>query len=243
MTKRYFILSFALLFGLSTTGKSTAADAPLKVLRHLKYDVVYGYHSTSDTKVSGFGGDVSGTSSGAGPSDQRTGTITADIVAATADGGLVADVFEEAPKRTPTVRFGVTDEKMFFDQSAAIDEEEPEFVHYLARDLVKPTDLQVGTTWTDKIEADKVSGLMTYRVSTLDADAKTVVIDISGNSNSNGMSTVSSTMNGSMTYDIASSVPRRLSVTTRSLIHAGQTVTTKSTQLTATLVEDSFHKT
>jgi hypothetical protein len=50
------------------------------------------------------------------------------------------------------------------------------------------------------------------------------------------------TTSGSFTYDTATSVPEKLSVSTRSLIRSGQTLTTKSTQLTATLVEDSFRK-
>ena len=115
-------------------------------------------------------------------------------------------------------------------------------MHYLARDLIKATDLEIGTTWTDTFNAKQLTGQMTYRVTAVDADAKTIVVSISGDSNSSGISTVSSTTTGSMTYDTATSVPQKLSVTTRSLIHAGQTVTTKSTQLSATLVEDSFHK-
>jgi hypothetical protein len=241
MTKR--TCAFLLAAFLGALGPARAADAPLKVLRHLKFDLTYGFHSTAETKVSGFGGDVSGTSTGAGPSDERHGTLTADVVAATADGGLVADVFEEAPVKTATVRFGITADKMLFDPSAAIDEEEPEFLHYLARDLIQATDLEIGTTWTEKFSAKQLTGQMTYRVTAIDATNNTIAVAISGESDFTGITPVQTTTSGSLTYDTATSVPEKLSVTTRSLIHSGQTLTTKSTQLTATLIEDSFHKT
>ncbi len=169
-------------------------------------------------------------------------TLTADVVAATADGGLAVDVFEEAPDKSATVRFGVVSNKLLFDQNAIIFEEEPEFVHYLARDLIKPTELQVGTTWTDKFSAQQLSGEMTYRVTAIDTTNNTIVVDITGDSNSSGITSMQTTTSGSFTYDTATSVPEKLSVSTRSLIRSGQTLTTKSTQLTATLVEDSFRK-
>ena len=247
--------------------------APLKVLRHLSFAFTYDSHSRVETKTSGFdrgdmsqggvsgpmmgggtqggafgsggmGTEVSGSATSSGPTTVKNGTIDVDVMAATGDGGLVVDVSENEMKRTPVVRVGITDKSLFFKSDAVITDEERIVLHYLARDLVKADDLAVGTSWVDdQTEGAGIADRVHYRVTSVDSDAKTMSVDISGTNTGSGLHSYVGLTTGSMTYDVGTAVPLRISLSTHATMDGSGSHTTIETYLTSTLRSDSFHKT
>jgi hypothetical protein len=239
-----FVFGVALiaLFAAITHADAGAADAPLTVLRRMSFDVSYNVRSRVDTKESGFNGPLSGTSTGNGPNSESRGTISVEVVAATADGGLVVDVAEDTVRNSAPIRVGITDKALFYDRNAGVTEEERMLLHYLARDFVKAGELTAATTWVEETNDTGGSGRTTYRVTAVDESAKTVSLDISGTSSATGVGAFDAKTTGSMTYDTGTLVPLMLALTTRTTLESGSGHTTIDAQMTSTLRDDSFHK-
>lgn len=91
-------LCAAVFFTFSAQTPAPTIAIPMKAPRHLEYDFIVSWHSAGEAHNSGFNGDGSG-GIGAGiisvkGGGGRTGTIAADIVAITNDGGLVVRINE-----------------------------------------------------------------------------------------------------------------------------------------------------
>jgi hypothetical protein len=223
-------------------GAALAADAPLAVLRHMTFDVSYNVRSRVDTKESGFNGPLSGTSTGNGPNSESRGTISVDVVAATADGGLVVDVSENTVRNSAPIRVGITDKALFYDRNAVVTEEERMLLHYLARDFVKEGTLAVDTSWVEETKDTGGSGRTTYRVTAVDQSAKTISVDIAGTSSATGVGAFDAKTSGTMTYDMGTLVPLSLSLETRTTMETSSGLTTIDAQMTSTLRDDSLQK-
>jgi hypothetical protein len=232
------------VFCIVTTAVASATDPPLKVLRHLSFDVTVDVESKTETKVAGFDGATSGTASDDTGSTATHGTIVVDVVGATADGGLVVDVSEDAAnRRALPVRVGITDKALFYDPSRTVTEEERRLLHFLARDFVKPGELAPGSTWVDDMSAANVSDRATYKVTTVDADAKTIGLDVVEDTTATGPSGYVTRSLGTLTYDTGVLVPQSVTMSSRTNIQQGLgRLTTVDTKLTFALRDDSFRK-
>jgi hypothetical protein len=222
-------------------GAAAAADPPLKVLRHLTFDVVVGIDSKTQTKVAGFDRAASGLAYDDNGSSIGRGTISVDVVGATTDGGLVVDVSEDAPpRRAPVVRVGITAKALLYDPSRVVTDEERTLLHFLARAFVGATELATGTAWTEDMSAGATSDRTTYTVKAVDVPAKTVSLDIVGASSASGPNGFDARTRGSMTYDTGVLVPSALELETDTNIQSAGRLTTVKTTLTVTLKDDSF---
>jgi hypothetical protein len=231
------------VLGSGAAAAATPADPPLKVLRHLTFDVSVDVESKTETKVAGFDGATSGTAADDTGSTATHGTISVDVVGVTADGGLVVDVSEDAAtRRALPVRVGVTDKALFYDPTRTVTDEERRLLHYLARDFVKSGELAPGTTWVDDMSAANVSDRTTYKVTTVDADAKTIGLEIVGDTTATGPSGYVTRSFGTMTYDTGVLVPQNVTLSTRTNIQAVGRLTTVDTKLAFALRDDSFRK-
>jgi hypothetical protein len=221
-----------------------AADAPppLKVLRHLSFDAIVDAKSVEEDKVSGFDGtSASGTQSAPRAAGIRRSTIVVDIVAATADGGLAADVSEKGDGISePPMRVGITAKALLFDPRRPLSPEASTLLHYLARDFMAAGDIAAGSSWTEQNDAGGTTSRMTYRVAAVDADAKTVDLRITGASSAVGPNGFAATSEGTVTYDTASLVPLAFTVATRSVARSMERTVTTTSTVSATLRDDSF---
>jgi hypothetical protein len=220
---------------------AVAADPPLKVLRHLTFDVSVGIDSETQTKVAGFDGAVSGLASDNNGTTIGRGTISVDVVGATTDGGLVVDVSEDAPpRRAPVVRVGITEKALLYDPARVVTDEERTLLHFLARAFVGATELAPGTAWTEDMSAGATRDRTTYTVTSVDVPAKTVALDIVGSSSASGPNGFDTRTRGTMTYDTGVLVPSAIEIRTDTNIQNVGRLTTVKTTLTATLKDDSF---
>lgn len=243
------------------------STAPTKVLRHMTFDVKFDSTSKVESHVSGFdesqfsgmspnqqmtygggsvatGSEARGTMVAAGPAVERSGTIAVDVVAATGDGGLAVDVSESEGRRSsPPVRVGITDENLYYAADAGLTDEELVVLHYLARDLVKPTTLDPGTKWVDDSHTGAAVDRVEYTVKSVDDQTKVLDAEIAGTSSQRGTGGFTATTTGSMTYDLGKLVPTRLDlITSTTSDQNGRTVRVES-DVQATLTGDSFAKT
>jgi hypothetical protein len=213
-----------------------AADAPAKVIRHMTFAATYNFQSTIDTTVSGIGGPASGIASNAGAATDRRSTISVDVVAATADGGLVVDVSETS---TPVFRAGISTSELLIPPYATVTEEEQALLPYLARGFVQSDTVSAGATWTTK-PSGAASGQTTYTIKSVDEGAHTIAVAISGSSSVTGPNSSDATTTGSMTYDIRKVVPLKLNLTTRTVVSRGDRLVTAIAHIESTLRDDSL---
>jgi len=247
----YVLSGFACanLFLATSSRPGVAADAgtataPLKVLRHLEFYVTVGESSTTETKVSGFdAGSESGHATNSDGDLDVRGTIDVDVVGATSDGGLAVDVSEDAATRkAPPVRVGILDGKLYYDPHAVVTEEERDVLSFLDRGFVKPDTLGAGTTWNDDPVGAGMTTHTTYKVKSVDDQAKTMALDFEGFTNVTGPNGYQADTHGTLTYDTGVSVPIDFTLWRRTHVDNPGRLTTIDTKLSATLREDSLRK-
>jgi hypothetical protein len=247
----YVLSGFACanLFLVAATRPGVAADAgtttaALKVLRHLEFYMTVGESSTTETKVSGFdAGSESGHATDDNGSLDAHGTITVDVVGATSDGGLAVDVSEDAASRkSPPIRVGILAGKLYYDPHTIVNEEERDVLLFLDRGFVKPDTLSAGTTWNDDPAGSGTTTHTTYKVKSVDDQAKTVALDFEGSTNVTGPNGFRADTHGTMTYDTGVSVPLDFTLWRRTHVEQPGRLTTVDTKLSATLREDSLRK-
>jgi hypothetical protein len=247
----YVLSGFACanLFLGASARASVAADAasptePLKVLRHLEFYVTVGESSTTETKVSGFdAGSESGHATADNGSLDAHGTIAVDVVGATSDGGLAVDVSENAASReSPPIRVGILNGKLYYDPHTIVNEEERDVLLFLDRGFVKPDTLAAGTTWNDDAAGSGMTTHATYKVKTVDDQAKTIALDFEASTDVSGPNGYQADTHGTMTYDTAVSVPLDFTLWRRTHVEQPGRLTTVDTKLSATLREDSLRK-
>jgi hypothetical protein len=218
-----------------------APASPLKVIRHMAFDLAFDSQSTIQTKVSGIGiGLSSGLVTDDGPLARRRSTISVDVVAATADGGLAVDISED---RSAPFRVGILGDDLMIGSDVAVTEEEQALLPYLARGFVRAETVAVGAKWTASSYGGGISARTTYTITSVDEDGHTVGLAIAGSSSAEGVKAFDATTTGSATYDIGKVVPLKLDLTTRTVVSRGERLATVIAHIAATLREDTFHKT
>jgi hypothetical protein len=246
MLHRSIAVTAALVLG---SGALAAADAP-KPLRTLVYSVQYSSQSRNTEQTSGFSGSdsgPSGTSMGHGAVERNSnvsddGTLTIDVVGASADAGLVVDA-AYAGKTTaqPAIRVAIfPDGRLSIDPRHQLSPEAARVLPLLARGLVAGRDVSPGSAWKTDV-APPAKGSIAYRVSALEGQQATLVIDsdikVPGpqgyDEQGHGTAKYATDLLCPLTYD--------LEAHSRHQPSADQYVTSNS-HLTATLVSDSFAK-
>jgi len=135
MKRVFFALTlFALM--LPNSAPAATASAPDVPLRHMVFGITIGIRTIASTQGSGIGTDGGSKASGSGV--QGSGTITADVMAPTQDGGLIIKISEEAQDRkAPVVRVAVRmGGEILTPPDAHLLEEESMLLRYLARGIV-----------------------------------------------------------------------------------------------------------
>lgn len=209
------LLSAAGVLALSATLAS--ADPASTPLRHLVY--TFTFTVTSDLAVSSSGignssgGSMSSGTSASGVSDYRggnadKGTITADVLQATPDGGLVIAISEQAEntRKAPVVKAAVYgDGRVFYDTSQTMNEEELELLRTLGRNFVDTSKLDAKNHWQITGSGTDLSVVADYTVKSntngiLDIDMQRVV-------KITGAQAQNTTTDGSIVYNLADSMP------------------------------------
>jgi hypothetical protein len=236
------IVAVAVVSSAGGASADAPALAPLKVLRHLSFDVVVGLETRSEQRVSGIGGPDSGIAAD-DASQTRKGTISADVVAVTADGGIVVDISEDTDNRKAAVaRVGIQGNKLVFDANRDLTVEETDVLRFLSRGFVKDGEVAAGTMWTSDVKNGGGSETGRYTVTAVDADAKTIDVAIAVTMVVNGPNGFDGTTSGTLKYDLATLVPLAFTLHTRQVTRGMGTVATIDTNVTSTLGADSFRK-
>lgn len=213
MTHREFLTGLVLFAcAVAAPCAAGAADPVLKPLRTLTYDLEMTVGNTRQIHVDAIGTAGSGVSN-TGAGYQTRGSVTIDIIAATADLGLVVDVSETAPNRShPKVRIAVSGNgALSYDPKVAqnINEEEDTLVRWLARNFYAGPIDPPGTVWNLDVSAGIVKGIEHYRVTAV--AAKTVTFDYKAESSARGAQSFDMTRTGTLVYDTARFAPTRAS--------------------------------
>ena len=171
-----------------------------------------------------------------------SGTITANVVAFSGDGGLVVDAsFAGKSATQPPVRVAIfRDGALSYAPGADLAPEVARVLPLLARGIVAERDVSVGSTWTIP-SAPPAKGASTYHVTAVNGDTATFGIDI--DVSVPGPKGFDEHGKATAVYDTARLCPTRydLTATSRHTPTMDQYVTSNA-HLTATLVSDSFAK-
>jgi len=207
---RYFAISTLFAAALSLGQPAYAADSP--PLRHLVYSFTYTVATTDTYHTSGLGQEpASGLADyNAGALDQ--GTITADILQASNDGGLVVRISEQARERRSAepavcVVYGSTVSAMC-DANAKVNDEEMALLQVLGRNFVDPTEFDANRHWQRAQTAPNVSQKSDFTAGPM----KDGVLDITLQrvTDVSGAQGYKETTNGTLAYNVAMSLPVRL---------------------------------
>ena len=250
------LLAFgALAMFAAPLGALAAGEAPAKIMRSLVYQVTYSAHSSHERKTSGLDsgyggaestahGGVSGGSAtaGVGLDGADTGLLTIDVIAATADGGLVVDAsYSGRLSSQPKLRVALfADGRLSADPKVTLGTAALHILPLLARGFVANRDVSPGSSWT--IAAPPPArGSTTYRVSSLDGEQATIALD--GSLSVPGVTGFEETDRGTTKYatNLLSPVSYDINARIRRQLAIDESVTTEA-HLTATLVSDTFAK-
>ena len=216
-----------------------AADAPANSappLRHMVFAISVGIRSVSTTQGSGIGMDTGTNASGSG--QQGSGTITANVIAPTSDGGLILEIGEEAQDRkAPMTRVAVRSSgEVLAPANANVTEEERILLRYLARGII--ANPAKGASWDYDLDAGGGKIHTSFRV--VDArDNGTIDVDVDENTTGQGGRS-SSTSHGRVVYDTKKVVPDKVDISTRQRQEGVGGLITTTITFTADLRDDSF---
>lgn len=223
----------------AATGFVRAAE-PLKPIRTLVYDVSYSLSVLRLEQTSGFGA-----ASGHGLVENRIsadeqGTLTVAVVAASQDGGLVADVtFTGKSTTQPTIRVAIPlNGDLSYDPNQKLSPAAGRLLPFLARGLLTEHQIAPGQTWS-VAAAPPETGAANYRVESVDGTR--AVISIDSKLALAGPKGFEEHMQGTTTYatDVLAPIRLDLTGTARHEIPPNQSDTSTS-HLVATQVSDSF---
>lgn len=216
-------------------------------LRTLVYDVNYTAEVVRHEQTSGFNGSgIGNIAAGHGAVDRRFGSddqgrLTIEIVAATPDGGLVADVSYAGKIAQPRTRVAIfKDGRLSFDPAMPLAPPALRVVPFLARGFVAERDLSPGASWQAEAPAPAV-GNLSFRVA--HADATVATIEFEGSMVVRGSNGFAETERGSTLYAVDTLAPVQLDfrTTTRRELGTEQSDTTDA-HVVAHVVSDSFAK-
>ncbi len=172
------------------------------------------------------------------------GTIGIDVVAVTADAGLVVDITEDAMSRSRAkIRVAIRgDGALLYDGrgAAPITEEEDALLRLLARDFFGEHPSTPGTSWSVDLGGESVRGVARFGV--VSADGTDVTLSYHTELRVSGAHAFDAARDGKLVYDRRLVVPRSLIYHGNSRATGGPSaaydLTDVSVQLT--LLSDSF---
>jgi hypothetical protein len=210
MMKRVLLASvLALACGTLPAFAATGGDTQIKPLRTLTYDLVMAIGNNREIRVDAIGTAGSGITN-TGAALEAKGRITVDVIAVTADGGLVADVSENAESRSHArVRVAVAKGgAVSYDprQAENVTVEEFALLGWLSRGFYAAPADPPGTTWDTDAGAQGVTGKNHYRVVSVDGDA--VTLDCKTEERGSGANSFDMTRTGTVVYDMKLVAPR-----------------------------------
>jgi hypothetical protein len=240
---------------LAAAAPAAAPPSPLPSLRHLVYNFSIGITDVVESHIEGNSSGGSYTDANASSAvnagrttkqsadTRRTGQIIIDVVAATADYGLVVDITQvSTDKNVPLTRVAIAaDGTLGYNPNAGLTQEEAAILKLLGRNVIGSAQHTKGETWDIPQTANGYTEKMTYSV--VDAPVPTTeVLALDGNFQQTGMHAIDGTETGKIVYNPTVSVPNSALLTTR--IHAKDpgTYTTTDMVIDLNLVEDSFAK-
>ncbi len=225
-------------FAASTSGAEAA-----KPLRTLTYDLEMTIGNVREIRVDAIGTSGSGITN-TGAALESKGSISVDVIAVTADGGMVVDVAENASNRSHAkVRVAIAKSgSVVYDpkQSDNVTVEEFALMSWLARGFYAPPADPPGTTWDTDASAQGVTGKTHYRVVSVNGDI--VTLDCKTEQRSGGANSFDMTRTGTLVYDMKMVVPR--SATYQEINHSQRMghYDTTNVSVALKLANDSFAK-
>jgi hypothetical protein len=247
MSHRLFPALAAAAALLACAGAARAADAP-KPLRVLVYDVAYSTTTVRREHTSGFSNSGSGIGTGSGAVDRRfgsddRGTLTVAVIAATADGGLVADAsFVGKSMTQPVIRVAIAkDGSLSYDPKTQLSGQALGLLPFLARGLIAEREVNPGSTWSVSAPAP-AAGTTTYRVTAVDG-GKRATLELDSSITMKGGSAFTQASQGKTVYatDLLSPVSVDLHTVIRRDLSIDLADTTDA-RLSASMVSDTFAK-
>lgn len=234
---------------LMTSARSSAQPPALPSLRHLVYEYRLNATQLTEKDDSGEGRDSTGNGS-FGPmapngryvaGNRRTGTIAIDVVAATEDGGLVADVSEGSDGRAGTpVRCTIARSMaVVYDPKFEVADEARLALRYLSRGTMGAATLAPGATWrADQVDpgfAERVG----YRLASIGPGSR-AHITFDGTILVSGSRFLDSTEHGTITYDTLLLAPVAIDYAIRTLETVGTHRRSADEAIELKLISDSF---
>jgi hypothetical protein len=174
---------------------------------------------------------------------ETRGTIAVDVIAATGDGGLVADISETAPGRTHAkVRLAVShDGSVVADPKFVNDvtEEEVSLARWLARGFYSDHPREAGTLWTVDQSGNGVVAAEHYRVLSAANQRVTLAYALE---QSDSAASFALTRQGSLVYDTGFIVPISATYEAQARRQLFEAVDETHTSVVLKLTADSFAK-
>jgi hypothetical protein len=174
---------------------------------------------------------------------ETRGTIAVDVIAATGDGGLVADISETAPGRTRAkVRLAVShDGSVVADPKFVNDvtEEEVSLARWLARGFYSDHPREAGTLWTVDQSGNGVVAAEHYRVLSAANQRVTLAYALE---QSDSAASFALTRQGSLVYDTGFIVPISATYEAQARRQLFEAVDETHTSVVLKLTADSFAK-
>lgn len=235
--------TFALLALMSPSAALAAAPAAASEappLRHMVFAITIGIRTLRTTQGSGIGTETGTNASSTGI--EGVGTITADVIMPTRDGGLILNISEDAQDRkAPVVRVAVRGTgEVLTPPDANVTAEERILLRYLARSIVALATPTKGATWDYDSNVGGAKIHTTFRV--IDArDNGSIDIDVNEDMAGAG-GTVAGTTHGRVIYDTKKVVPDKLDMSSRIRQEGVGGLVTTTITFVADLREDSFAK-
>jgi len=211
--KHLGVFAFIAASALSTV-PAFAVETSSAPLRHLVYAFTYNVGTTDSVHSSGIGGDgpASGVSDYRGGTEDK-GTLTVDVMQVANDGGIVLKISEKArDARTADPAlcavYGVTG-AVICDPNAKVNDEEMALLRVLGRNFVDPTEFDANRHWKRGQSGGAVNETADYTAGTVDSSG-IMPITMLRVTEVTGAQGYKETTNGTISYNLALSVPTRL---------------------------------
>jgi hypothetical protein len=231
------VLVAILATALSISGASPAPVATQIPLREVVYDVTTNWRVDDITES--YAGGADATEPGSTEYRNGQGTVTVDVFARSADGGLYVSVTEAWKEPTKQLPFEGTIEPkgiLNFDSTgpAALDDIGGELLPYFGIQFAPPGTLDVTTRWSLGGSSGKLSATTEYQITAVSGDTVTIHKD----QTIKGLGTI--TVDGSVVYEPSLLVPISGTVRKRSTEMYADGQTTSTLVITFSRISDTF---
>jgi hypothetical protein len=241
------LLAAFVLALLPATAANAAEPPPGKapVLRHLAFTFKLSATYSHDARgVKDLGDPQGGNSVHYDDRQLSEGTIVCDVVAATADGGLIIDIREDSRDRQSAVaRVAVRDKGQLvsYDSKRTLNEEQTVLLRLLGRNVIGAWERTVGETWDVENSNDKYKETTKFKVTAIPAPDDERV-EVEQEYRFSGAESYAGAMHGKISFDRTKSVPRTAAIETRTRVDRMGQNTLVRYNFDFELAEDSFGK-